>query len=406
MAVQGNSQIPISEGFFKLFKQSILSLLFNWGGIFAGSLVALNLGIFSLAPWTLLVYPGILSMRGAIGGLFCGRITTGLHIGTVKPVLFRNTRHFYLLWHAIILLTLKSSLLMGTLSSFLGLFLLGSTSADVLPILGVVIATMAISLPLISPLTILTAILAFSRGLDPDVMVYPVLSTVADLIVTACYVLVLYIFFFFGTLGSFLLAFFDLVLLLFSLLIVSKDAKDEEFRETIKESFFMILLVTFIVNFTGLTLGKIAETIGSNEEVYMVYPALIDTVGDVGSIIGSTGTTKIALGTLPPSISSIRKHLAEIGAAWMSAMVMLTIYSISASILKASASIYGFLHLTALLYATHFQASTIMALIAFIVGIYTYKRGWDPDNFVIPIESSLADSITTISLFIAISIFG
>jgi cation transporter-like permease len=30
----------------------------------------------------------------------------------------------------------------------------------------------------------------------------------------------------------------------------------------------------------------------------------------------------------------------------------------------------------------------------------------DPDNFVIPIESSLADSITTISLLVALGLIG
>jgi mgtE-like transporter len=406
MAIQGNSRIQKTEGFPQLLKQSIFSLIFDWGGILAGGLVAMQLGIFSLAPWTLLIYPGILSMRGAIGGLFCGRVTTGLHIGTVKPILFGNTRHFYLLWHAVVLMTLESSLLMGALSSFLGLFLHGFTGFDALTIFGILIATMAISLPLISPITILTAIIAYRRGLDPDIIVYPVLSTVADLLVTACYILVLNTYFFLGILGSFLLASIDIALLLFSILILSKDAKDSEFQKNINESLLMILLVAFIVNLTGLTLGKIAETVGAKEEVYMVYPALIDTVGDVGSIVGSTATTKMALGILHPSIASIRKHFAELGAAWISALIMFTIFAVTGTIAQANPTIHGLLHLTSLIYVTHLQASTIMGFLAFIVGVYTYKRGWDPDNFVIPIESSLADAITTLSLFIAISLLG
>jgi len=40
------------------------------------------------------------------------------------------------------------------------------------------------------------------------------------------------------------------------------------------------------------------------------------------------------------------------------------------------------------------------------VAILTYRRGWDSDNFVIPIESSLADSITTISLLLALNTIG
>ena len=76
-------QIGMS-GFLKTLKQSIFSLSFNLGGMLAGTLLALHLGVFSLAPWTLAVYPGILSMRGVIGGLFSGRLSTGLHMGTVR----------------------------------------------------------------------------------------------------------------------------------------------------------------------------------------------------------------------------------------------------------------------------------------------------------------------------------
>ena len=48
--------------------QSVLSLSFNLGAILAGSLLVLYLNVFSLAPWALVIFPGILSIRGAIGG--------------------------------------------------------------------------------------------------------------------------------------------------------------------------------------------------------------------------------------------------------------------------------------------------------------------------------------------------
>lgn len=406
MKAQGNSQIRPPEGFLNLFKQSIFSLLFNFTGVFAGSFVALNLGIFSIAPWTLLAYPGILSMRGAIGGLFCGRLTTGLHLGTVKPVIFGNTRQFHLLWQAIILMTLESSLMMGTISSIFGILILGCTSLDVLSIFCVIMATMAISLLFVTPITMFTALLTFRSGRDPDIIVYPVLSTVSDLTETICYIFVLNMLFFLGNLGSFFIVSVDLALLFISLIILSKDAKEVDFQKTIKESFLMMASVAFIVNLTGLTLGKIAEAIGTRKEIYMVYPALIDTVGDVGSIVGSTVTTKLALGLIRPNLVSIRHHLVELIAAWTSTLIMFTLYSIAASLAQATPSLQGFIHLTALLYATHLQAATLMAFIAFIVGIYTYRRGWDPDNFVIPIESSLADAITSLSLFLAINLLG
>ena len=81
---------------------------------------------------------GILSMRGVIGGLFSGRLSTGLHIGTVRAGFTKNTRNFYLLWRAIIVLTLESSIMLGLVASLFGIFFWGTIIMDSMAILGVV----------------------------------------------------------------------------------------------------------------------------------------------------------------------------------------------------------------------------------------------------------------------------
>ena len=44
--------------------QALFSLLFDFGGLLAGGILAYNLGIFESLPWALVIYPGILSIRG------------------------------------------------------------------------------------------------------------------------------------------------------------------------------------------------------------------------------------------------------------------------------------------------------------------------------------------------------
>jgi len=185
-----------------------------------------------------------------------------------------------------------------------------------------------------------------------------------------------------------------------------KDAREPEFFKTIKESLLTLVLVSFIVSVTGSVLSKISEVAGSRREIYMVYPALIDTMGDVGSIVGSTATTKLALGTIRPSFTSIKKHSTEIVGAWMASLVMFTLCSAISFLIKQQFSLDRLLRFTALLYITNFQAALSMGIIAYVVAILTYQRGWDPDNFVIPIESSLADTITTFSLLVAVNVIG
>jgi len=185
-----------------------------------------------------------------------------------------------------------------------------------------------------------------------------------------------------------------------------KNVREPEFVKTIKESLITLVLVSFIVNVTGSTLGKIAEVVGERREIYTVYPALIDTIGDIGAVVGSTATTKLALGTLKSSLSSIRNHVMEISGAWAASLIMFFTYSILSLIIQGLFTLPNFFRFTALLFNTNLVAASFVIIISYAAAVLTYQKGLDPDNFVIPIESSLADSITTISLLLALRIIG
>jgi len=364
----------------------------------AGTLLILYLDVFSVTPWAFLLFPGVMSVRGAIGGLLCGRLSTALHIGTVRPSFTKNTKGFYLLISAIVALTLGSSLMMGLTTSLFSVFFLGTTVTDFLHILAVSVATMGLSLVIVSPITVGISVLVFKRRLNPDVIAYPVVSTVADVLVTICYVFMLNSFFS-TQLGWIWIVLFDFIFLFVVCYISRKNYREEEFVKTVKEFSVTLVLVAFIVNVTGFFLGRVVQIIGGKPEIYVVYPSLIDTVGDVGSIVGSTATTKLALGTIGSSFSSIKQHLAEIGGAWSASLIMFSLYAIAASS-KYGSNEFG--RLLAQLLTTNILAVSLMVIISFAVAIFTQKRGWDPDNFVIPIESSLADAVTTVSLLIAL----
>ena len=384
----------------------MIALAFNLMGIVAGTAVALNLGLFEFAPWVIAVYPAIISARGVIGGLLSGRLSTGLHVGTVLPRFFGNTKSFYALLHAIVVLTLETSILMSAVASLFGSFLWGATLTDFVNIFGTILATMTLALFIITPLTVTVSSLSFKHGLDPDIILYPVESTVSDLFVTLCYFLVLNAFFSHGSAGQYLIAILGLVLPIIAPYLLFKNIKEKIFFETIKESILTMVSVAFIVNITGTALGKISEVVGSRREIYTTYPALIDTIGDVGAVVGSTATTKLALGTLKSTFFSIKNHTVEIFSVWAASLIMFTIYSVLALLIQGIFAPNNFLRFTALLFTANLMAASSIIIISYVVAIITFQKGLDPDNFVIPIESSLADGITTISLLVALTLIG
>lgn len=401
---QSVKKMGVATKFVSTVKQSVMAFLFNIFGVFAGTIIAYQVGLFNLAPWIIAIYPPILSARGVIAGLFCGRLSTGLHLGTIQPRFFGNTKSFYLLFQAVIVITLQTSIAMSLIAVLFGAFFLKIMLADFLSILSIVMATMALSLIVISPITMAVSFLSFKHGLDPDIILYPVESTTSDFLITIIYVFTVNLYLLYKPFGQYIIDVCSLMLLLIASYLLLRNFKQAEFIKTVKESLFTLFFVAFIVNITGTTLGKITEAVGERREIYTVYPALIDTMGDVGAVIGSTATTKLALGTLKSSLSSIKNHMIEILGAWTASLIMFFTYSILSLTIQGLLTASNILKFTMLLFCSNLVAAFFIINIAYAVAILTYQKGLDPDNFVIPIESSLADSITTISLLLVLAL--
>jgi mgtE-like transporter len=379
--------------------QSLFSLSFDLIGLATGTLFLLLYFSIDEAPWVIALFPGILSVRGAIGGLFSGHLGTGLHLGTIKPVFTKNTNEFGALLRVVITLALLSGISVGAGTWVFGVFLWDATIIDFFPLLAVIISTMALSVVFVSPLTMLFSVFSFRRGLDPDVVVYPITSPVSDIINTGCYGLSLSLFFLVGSIGRYLIFFIDIIFVSWVIYVIVRNIGETKFVRTIQEFIPTLLFVSFIVNVTGSLLDRINGT-----RMVAVYPAIIATIGGVGSIIGSTATTKLALGLIKPSFSSLKEHFNEIGGAWLASIVMFLVYALLSVLISGINTLEELLVFTGQLLTTNVVAVAVMLFVAYAVAISTFRRGLNPDNFVIPVESSLADTVTTAAALLALAL--
>jgi mgtE-like transporter len=360
------------------------------------------LGIFESLPWALVIYPGILSIRGAIGGLFSGRLSTAMHLGTIKPRLRGNTSEAYALLNTVNALTLMSALFMGSIGSIICVVVTGTPLTTFPLILSVIVCSMGLSILIISPMTFWISTVAYKRGLDPDVILYPIVSTVADIVITFLYIGVLQTILRLGDVSWYFLNSINLIFIFTVLWTIRKIYRSKKFQSTFKEFMITLLFVSVIVNVTGTALSSIIDVIGRRPEIFMIYPALIDTVGDVGSIIGSTATTKMALGTMLTKYSAILDHSLEIASAWVASVIMFILYALFSSLIYGGE---GLLRLLLEVLTMQIIVVPLIILISFGTAIVTRKRGLDPDNFIIPVETSLSDGLTTIGLLITLTIF-
>ncbi|MGD0071302.1 MAG: magnesium transporter [Candidatus Bathyarchaeia archaeon] len=383
-----------------MFKETSLAYLFDVAGLLAGFLVAYQLGVFRLSPWALALYPTLISTR-VISGLLSGRLSTALHLGTIYPRFSGNTKSFYKLIDAIIVLTLVTSLTVSLISLFFGYLLWGITLADFSAIVSVMVATLAIGL-LFSLVTIKVAFVSFKRGLDPDIVVYPIISTAVSIFITLCYIGVLNLFFFLPYLGRLAILAIGFTHVFLVLYLISQDKQEPEFLKTISESLIMLLFVSLMVTLTGTIFRGISNFAENRKEIYTIYPALINMVSNVGSVVGSTANTKLALGLLTPSFSSIKNHTKNITSAWVASFLMFTVLALISLAVNRVFSLSSVLNFMVIIWLSNVIAVIGIALLSYGVSILTFKRGLDPDNFVIPVETSFATIVTSTALLLAL----
>jgi mgtE-like transporter len=383
-----------------MFKEVALACLFDVGGLVAGFMIAVQLGIFTLSPWAIALYPAVVSVKGVITGLLTGRLSTALHLGTAYPRFFKNTKTFYRLLSAMVVLTLATSATISAFAIVFGSLFWGITVMDFPAILTVMVATLSLGL-LITLITVKVTFVSFKRSLDPETILYPAISTVADIVITFLYIGVLNLYFG-GPIGRWAIVIFGLINVSLVLFILPLNFRQPEFFKIIKEALPTMLIVAFMVNVTGTVLKAISNLVGTRREIYTVYPAMIDLMGDVGLVVGSAATTKLALGVLAPSLSSIKNHAKNIFSAWIASVALFVVFGFAALALNGLFTVQAFSNLMIVLLASNVIAFVSIVLLSYAIAILTFKLGLDPDNFVIPLESSLADFITTIAFFIAL----
>lgn len=404
--VKEANRIPngsLSRSFVDLFKQTTAAYLFDIVGLIAGSVIAYQLNVFTAYPWALALYPALISTR-IINGLLSGRLSTALHLGTINPQFSGNTKAFHKLVHALVVLTLVTSVTVSLISIFFGYWLWGVTISDFSTVLSVMISTLAIGL-LFSLVTIKVAFVSFKKGLDPDIIVYPVISTSAYVFITVCYVGVLNLLpFMVGRLVLFAIVFAHVFAVLY---LLSKDKREPEFLRTIRESLLMLILVAVVVALTGTIFRGFTKYAQDEiEAIYpaliTAYPALISNISNVGSVVGSTANTKLALGLLKPTFSSIKNHAKNITTAWAASFLIFIILAFGSLAINRVFSLTSILDLVAIVWVANVIAVVGIVIVSYGIAILTFRRGLNPENFVIPLETSFATIITSAALLVTL----
>ncbi|GAB3708282.1 magnesium transporter [Halorubrum pallidum] len=163
-----------------IYRQALPVILVSLvAGLFAGTILGTETmrSFIGDVPGLLLLLPAFLATRGGVYGSLGARLSTGLHQGLIEPR-FQSDRRLTNAIVASFVNGMTVSVFIAVVT-YLWLGLLGS-EGNLVELVGIMVVAGFLSAALMISVLITVIFVGYRRGLDPDNVIGPVVTTLGD----------------------------------------------------------------------------------------------------------------------------------------------------------------------------------------------------------------------------------
>ncbi len=180
-------------------------------------------------------------------------------------------------------------------------------------------------------------------------------------------------------------------------------------RTIIRESIRILLLASLISSFGGLALENIKTLFVSIIPLLILLPVLNDMIGNYGTVISSKFSTLLYEGKIKSAwwknLELRKLFLQLIFIAFLTALFSSSVALVIASFSEYAVDASLIFRILFLVVADVLVLVSALFVIAVVAGIHFYKKGEDPNNFLIPITTSVADFGNMMVLAVLVVLF-
>lgn len=179
------------------------------------------------------------------------------------------------------------------------------------------------------------------------------------------------------------------------------------FKKIFKESIIVVIISSLMGLISGSVLSLNEDVLYAIPILLLILPALNSLIGDISTVLVSRLTTHLYIGTLSPNIrlsKRLREDFLGLFITLLISLVFLVLLGYIIGIISRVNIIDPFI-IILIICLTVIIIFFSMFTLSFISSIYLFKRGMDPNNFLIPFVTSLADFLTPFTLILFITIF-
>ena len=391
-----------------IIKEGLIALLIcAVGDLIAGIILGKMTFFLETFPGLLVVIPGAIGMRGNIFGSFASRLSSSLHIGLISPE-FEFSDDLNNNIFSSFVLTLILSIFLGIVAKIFCI-LLNSPSMSVIDF--VLICTIAgiISNLIMLPITMFVSFKSFEHGWDPDNITSPIIAAFGDLFTLPAIIASTFILNLLDV--NIIVKYIVLVVIVVGVLIsfVHCYRLSDETRTILKQSTPILLLCSFLGGSAGGILNSSVETLLTNPSLLTLVPLFSGESGSLISILGARLSSGLHSGLVEPLAKPEGEALHNFVICFILAIIVYPFIGILAegSSIAFDTVGVGFDKIISISTLAGLILLTIMVFVVYYISTTSYNHNLDPDNIVIPISTSVTDSISSLILIsISLLILG
>ena len=382
-----------------IIKESLIALLIcAIGDLCAGLILGKMTFFLETFPGLLVIIPGAIGMRGNIFGSFASRLSTNLHIGIISPKFEFSEQINYNIFSSFVL-TLVLSLFLAIIAKILCI-LLHQPSMELIDFILISVIAGVISNLIMLPITMLVSFKSFEHGWDPDNITSPIIAAFGDLFTLPAIIASVLIL----QLINFNYIFKDIVLAVIIIAVIVSFIYcyrlSYETNTILKQSTPILLLCSFLGGAAGGILNSAVETLLTNPSLLTLLPLFSGECGSLISILGARLSSGLHSGLIEP----FNRPKGEAVHNFIICFILVVIVFPLIGLLAEGSSYVldvvgvGFDKILEISTLAGVILVAIMVIIVYYVSVTSYNHNLDPDNIVIPISTSITDSISSLIL--------
>lgn len=372
----------------------------------AASIAGIYLGsareILMLIPGLMVLLPSIIDMRGNIAGVLASRLSSSMHLGEFSidfeegTVLGDNVR-------ASFIITVLIAFVLGAFA-YAASYLSGLPTVGITDLVLISVTSGIVSGLLVMGITLLIALISYRYGLDLDMIAAPTVTTSGDIVTLP--ILVSSAIFVTHLPPWARLTLGVAVIIIAAVTILYTRNRPTGIGTIVRENLVLLIPLSILGILAGLTYSLRLDELVTFAVFLILIPPFMGGLGSIGGILGSSLSTGMHTGELSPTLLPGRDVVHHFIISYLYTLILLPLL---AAIAHGAAMLMGLNSpgLGMLVAISLIAGLIVMTLVngaAYVTASLSFQYGLDPDNFGIPVITSLIDLIGAATLVAVIGL--